>query len=71
MAERVKFSSKIDDDVLAELRAYAAETGRSISSVLTDAVREHLERARVRPAFREAAEEVMDEHAELLERLAK
>jgi hypothetical protein len=39
--------------------------------VLTVAAEEYLERAALRPAFRKAAREVLDEHADLLERLAR
>ncbi len=67
----VKFASQIDGKVLEDLREYAKESNRSISGILTEAVGEYLERARVRPAFREAAEVVMHENAELLERLAR
>jgi len=67
----VKFSSKLDEETLEALRAYAAQTDRTISAVLTEAVRDYLARARVRPAFREATEDVLDRHAELLERLAR
>ncbi len=71
MAKAVKFASQIDEETLNELKAFVKENDRSISSVLTDAVQEYLTRARLRPAFREAAQEVLAEHAELLDRLAK
>lgn len=71
MAESVKFSSKMDARLLRGLRARAEETGQTLSAVLTEAAREYLERASVRPAFREATEEVLDQHAELLQRLAR
>ena len=71
MGDSVKFSSKMDADTLEALRAYAREEGRTVSAVLGDAVAEYLERTRVRPAFREAAEAVIAEHDELLRRLAK
>jgi hypothetical protein len=67
----VKFSSKMDSRVLKALRAHAAREGRTVSAVLTTAAEEYLERAALRPAFRKAAREVLDEHAELLERLAR
>lgn len=67
----VKFGSKMDDEVLAELRAYAREQGRTLSAVLTEAAGEYLRRARVRPAFRSATDEVLAAHGELLERLAR
>ena len=66
-----KFATQIDEEVLDELRCYAKTTGRSISSVVSEAVEEYLKRASVRPAFRDAMSEVLEDHAELLERLAK
>jgi glutamate-1-semialdehyde aminotransferase len=67
----VKFSSKMDADTLDALREYAREEGRTVAGVLSEAVQEYLQRRRVRPAFREAAEKVITEHDELLRRLAK
>ena len=66
-----KFATQIDESALEDLRAYAKSTGRSISSVVNEAVEEYLKRASVRPAFRSAMDEVLDDHAELLKRLAK
>ena len=66
-----KFATQIDEKVLKDLRSYVDQTDRSISSVVTEAVSEYLQRARVRPAFRKAMDEVLDEHEELLQRLAK
>lgn len=71
MAPAVKFSSKMDAKVLKALRGHAEREGRTLAAVLTAAAEEYLHRATVRPAFRTAASEVMDEHAELLERLAR
>lgn len=67
----VKFSTQVDEKVLRELRAVAAETDKSISTLVTEALAAHLQRARVRPAFQRAMEEVLDDHAEVLRRLAK
>lgn len=66
-----KFATQIDESALEDLRAYAKNTGRSISGVVNEAVEEYLKRASVRPAFRNAMDEVLDDHAELLNRLAK
>ena len=66
-----KFATQIDVTTLEELRAYAKSTGRSISGVVTEAVGEYLNRVSVRPAFRSAMDEVLEDHAELLNRLAK
>lgn len=71
MAKAVKFSSKIEEAVLKELRVYASESQRNVSGVLTDAVREYLQRVCVRPVFKSAADEVLRENEELLRRLAK
>ena len=66
-----KFATQIDETTIEELRAYARSTGRSISGVVTEAVGEYLKRANVRPAFRSAMDEVLEDHDELLNRLAK
>lgn len=67
----VKFSSKMDSEVLEDLRAHAEREGRTLSGVLSEAAAEYLQRAATRPVFRQAMDEVLDEHAELLERLAR
>lgn len=67
----IKFATQIDEKVLKDLRSYIKETDRSISSVVTEAVAEYLQRSKMRPAFRSAMDEVLDEHEELLTRLAK
>jgi len=66
-----KFATQIDERALEELRSYAKTTGRSISSVVSEAVEEYLKRASVRPAFRDAMSEVLEDHADLLQKLAK
>jgi predicted dinucleotide-binding enzyme len=66
-----KFATQIDEKVLKDLRSYTNATDRSISSVVTEAVAEYLQRSKVRPAFRNAMDEVLDDHEELLKRLAK
>lgn len=66
-----KFATQIDEKVLKDLKSFVNQTDRSISSVVTEAVAEYLHRARLRPAFRNAMDEILDEHSELLQRLAK
>ena len=66
-----KFATQMDEKVLKDLKSYANETDRSISNVVTEAVAEYLQRVKVRPAFRSAMDEVLDDHSELLKRLAK
>jgi predicted transcriptional regulator len=71
MAKAEKFASQMDPELLQSLRQHAEASGRSISTLLDEAVREYLERVHVRPAFRSAMDEVLDEHDELLQRLAR
>lgn len=71
MPKPVKFATQIDGAVLEELREAARELNQNISKLVQDALVEHLRRVRVRPAFRSAMDEVLDENHELLERLAK
>lgn len=66
-----KFATQIDEKVLKDLKNYVNEADRSISSVVSEAVAEYLQRVKLRPAFRRAMNEVLDDHEELLKRLAK
>ncbi|MCX5748445.1 MAG: hypothetical protein NT062_38820 [Proteobacteria bacterium] len=67
----IKFATQLDARVAKDLRSFAAETDRSISKIVNEAVAEYLAKYRVRPAFRAAIDEILTDHAELLERLAK
>lgn len=71
MGKAEKFASQLNVELLRSLREHASATGRSISALLDDAVRECLERAHVRPAFRSAMDEVLEDHDELLKRRAR
>ena len=66
-----KFATQIDEKVLKDLKAFVKQTDRSISSVVSAAVAEYIHRTRLRPAFNKAMDEVLNEHSELLQRLAK
>lgn len=66
-----KFATQIDEKVLKDLKAFAKKTDRSISKVVSDAVKEYIHKAQVRQVFRSAMNDVLDEHSELLKRLAK
>ena len=39
---------RLDDDLLTEVKAYAARSGKSLTSVITDALRESLARYEVK-----------------------
>ena len=69
--KQTKFSTLVDEDILRELKLHAAESGKSISWLVSEAVAEYLERTRTRPAFVSAMGEVLERHADLLTRLAK
>jgi uncharacterized membrane protein YheB (UPF0754 family) len=66
-----KFATQIDEKVLKDLKSYVNQSNRSISSVVSEAVAEYIHRARLRPAFSKAMDEVLNEHSDLLQRLAK
>lgn len=67
----MKFATQVDEKALEDLRAYADQSGQSISKVVNDAIVAHLSRIKLRPVFLSAAEEVLAEHSEVLNRLAK
>lgn len=61
----------MDEKVLEDLRSYAKEQNRDISAVLTEAVSDLLKKKRIRPVFKNAAEEAFTEFDEALKELAK
>lgn len=71
MKKPVKFATQIDESVLKELKQYAHQSDRSISSIVSEAVSEYVHKVQIRPAFKTAMDEVLNENEELLRRLAK
>ena len=71
MKKPVKFATQIDETVLKDLRQYSKLTDRSLSSIVSEAVAEYILKSQLRPAFKTALEEVLNENEELLKRLAK
>lgn len=71
MSPMIKFSSQIDAQALEQLRHLARESERSLSRLLTEAVQQYLQTVHVRPAFASAVDAVLEEHADLLQRLAR
>jgi predicted transcriptional regulator len=61
----VKISSKVDANLWRELKALARDSNQSISSLLTEAIREFLQRKRVRPVFLRHLENSMEENERL------
>jgi predicted transcriptional regulator len=67
----IKVSSKVDERVWEELKALASESDRSISGLLTEAIREYLARRRVRPAVLRHLQDSMAENEKLGRLLAE
>lgn len=71
MSEMDKFSTKLDRKVAKELKSYAEISGRTVASIVSDAVGEYVARQRVRPKIMRSFESVLARHDDLLRRLAK
>ena len=67
----VKISSKVEEEVWEDLRALAEESHQSIGGLLTDAIREYVQRRRIRPEVMRHVEDSMRDNEELLRLLAK
>ena len=67
----VKISSKVDEAVWNELRELAGETHQNVSGLLTEAIRDYLQRRKVRPAVLKHLERSIDDNRRLGELLAK
>jgi predicted transcriptional regulator len=67
----IKISSKVDEQVWRDVKALAAELHQSISGILTEALREYLQRRRVRPDVLRHLEDSMKENEELGRLLAR
>lgn len=67
----VKISSKMDQKVWEDLRALAQESHQSISGLLTEAVRDYLERRRVRPVVLRHLDDSVADNEELGRLLAR
>lgn len=67
----IKVSSKVDEDVWAELRALAGESHQSVSGLLTEAIREYVQRRRVRPVVLQHLDDSIEQNRRLGELLAR
>ena len=73
-AQRKKFATQMDADLLERLRQYAKSEGRHIQAVLEDAVRAHLEDKQgyqMRPDVKAAYENSIKRYSKVYEALAK
>jgi len=67
----IKISSKVDASVWEELKELAGESHQNISGVLTDAIREYVERRRVRPVVTRHLDDSIAENEKLGRLLAR
>ena len=67
----VKISSKVDEKVWNDLNELADETHQNVSGLLTEAIRDYVQRRRVRPAVLGHLEQSLDENQELGRLLAQ
>lgn len=67
----IKISSKVDEEVWAELRAIAEESHQSLSGLLTEAISDYVRRRRLRPAVLEHLDDSIDENRRLGKLLAR
>ena len=67
----IKVSSKVDEKVWDDLKALAEETHQNVSGLLTEAIRDYVQRRRIRPAVLQHMQRSMDENEELGRLLAE
>ena len=67
----IKISSKVDEGIWNDLKALAKESHRSLSGLLTEAIREYIRRQRVRPEVLDHLEDSMSENEKLGRLLAE
>ena len=67
----IKISSKVESTVWEELKELADESHQNISGLLTDAIREYLQRRRVRPIVQRHLEDSIVENEKLGRLLAR
>ena len=69
--QNIKISSKVDEAVWDDLKSLAQESHQNVSGLLTEAIREYVQRCRVRPEVLAQLDASMDENEELGKLLAK
>ena len=67
----IKISSKVDEDVWNELKLIAQESHQNVSGLLTEAIRDYVQRKRIRPDVLTHLEISINENEELGKLLAK
>ena len=69
--QNIKISSKVDEAVWGDLKSLAQESHENVSGLLTEAIREYVQRRRVRPEVLAQLDASMDENEGLGKLLAK
>ncbi|HXV77561.1 MAG TPA: hypothetical protein VD788_14705 [Candidatus Polarisedimenticolaceae bacterium] len=67
----IKVSSKVESSVWEEFKELAEESHQSLSGLLTEAIREYLQRRRVRPIVQRHLEDSIVENEKLGRLLAR
>ena len=67
----MKISSKVDEKAWNELREFARESHQNISGLLSEAIREYVDRSRVRPVVLKHLEDSIVENERLGRLLAE
>ena len=67
----IKISSKVDEAAWNELREFARESHRSISGLLSEAIRDYIVRKRVRPVVLKHLEDSITDNERLGRLLAE
>ena len=67
----IKISSTVDASVWKELKDLADESHQSVSGLLTEAIREYVQRRRVRPVVMRYLEDSISENEKLGRLLAR
>lgn len=67
----IKISSKVEEDIWNALKDLADESHQSISGLLTEAIRDYVQRRRVRPIVLDHLEASIRENEELGRLLAE
>ena len=69
--QSIKISSKVDEVVWNSLKSLAKEQHQNVSGLLNEAIREYVQRKRIRPAVLTHLEASMQQNDELGKLLAK
>ncbi len=73
-ANRGKFATQVDKDVLAAIRQIAKDEGRQLQAVVEEALKAHIEqrgKAKPRPHVMKAYRSSLERYGPLYEKLAK